>query len=203
MCSEHRLAYSWTKLSNTKPILNEVLGVSCNLLYAVSENQNGCVFWTYNHSGFHLQHTISVWAVHPHNCVPDQGLRLCLCPVSWERSVPQIASLGKDHSSKSISYWRSWSKVYGEYCPGALSPFPLRETHVRSGWESVFTCPFHGSWVLGFWEPRQQGEQSASGSAHGPWEKMDFWWWLWTKQMLERVGCLNSASFGIFYWSSG
>lgn len=44
---------------------------------------------------------------------------------------------------------------------------------------------------------------TASGSAHDPWEKMDFWGWLWTKEMLERVGRLNSASFGIFYWSSG
>ena len=104
-----------------------------------------------------------MWAVHPHDCMPGQGLRLCLCPVPWERSVPQIASLGKDHNSKNIFYWRSWSKVYGEYCPRALSLFPLKETcQVRLGVNIHLSLPWELSagllgtpatrWAECFWQ---------------------------------------------------
>lgn len=194
MCSKHRLAYSWTKPSNTKPIYNEVLGVSCNLLNAD----------THNHSGFHLRHSVSVWVVHPRDCVPGQGLQLCLCPVSRESSMPQITSLGKDHNSKTYFLLEIMVESVWRILSWGTKPLPLEgNTSGQAGSQSS-PVPFMGAecWAFGN-SGSKVSRVTASGSAHDPWEKMDFWWWLWTKEMLERVERLNSASFGIFYWSSG
>ena len=58
---------------------------------------------------------------------------VCHKSPAWEKITTQ----------KRISYWRSWSKVYGEYCPGALSPFPLKETHqVRLGVSLHLSLPW-------------------------------------------------------------